>query len=77
MDEPMGDIYEANLNFFYNAGRDLKCVFYTNKESVKNKVLRRNPNCKVWGDEFGWFLEYDRDQVRPPETWIKIAGKEE
>ena len=77
MEETTGDILEANCNFFYNAGRDLKCVFYTNKESVKNRVLKRNSNCKVWGDEYGYFMEFDRDQVRAPETWIKIKGNEE
>ena len=77
MQEPLGDIQEANLNYFWNAGRELKCVFWTNKESMKNKILRRNDSCKCYGDQHGWFMEFDRDQVRAPETWIKIKGKEE
>ena len=77
MEDSSRDLLEANLNYFYNSGKELKCVFYTNKESVKNRVLKRNSNCKVWGDEYGYFMKFDRDQVRAPETWIKIKGNEE
>ena len=72
-----GDVKESSINFFHDGGKDIPCVLYTNKKSVMEKCLKRNPNCTVRGDEYGWFLTYPRDQLRSPDQWLKVNGKED
>ncbi len=77
MDINNNDYAESNINYFHNGGGRLTCTFYTSKESVKNRVLKRNNNCKVTSDGYGWMLEYPREEVRDPSMWLRVKGKED
>ncbi len=71
------DYKESSINYFHDSAKDLICEFYTSKESVKDAVYKRNPNCKMTHDGYGWILRYERDQVRHPKAWIKVANEVE
>tara|TARA_R110002012_G_scaffold83478_1_gene210073 strand:+ start:976 stop:1257 length:282 start_codon:yes stop_codon:yes gene_type:complete len=74
-DEPLKDCKESSINVFHYGARNEPCTFHTSVESIKNQMLRRNPNCTLICDGPEWILEYPRSQVRQPWQWIKVAGE--
>ena len=74
-EEQTRDFLETNANYFHNV--PFPCIFYTNKKSAMERLLRRNPNCKVKEDPYGWILEYPKEEVRDPALWLRKKGEKD
>ena len=71
----VGDVLESTINYPYRDTGDEICL-YTMVESLKDSWIKRNPNCRVEADSWGWIVYYPRDEVRHPRTWVRVASNE-
>ncbi len=72
-----GDINESNITVFHDGAKDMECILYTTKKSVRDSCVKRNPPIRETSDSHGFMLYYSRDQLRTPVQWLKVKGKEE
>ena len=67
------DYIESTINYPCRDNGEEICI-YTQVQSVKDGLIKRNPNCRIEQDNWGWMLYYPRAEIRHPRTWVKVSN---